>query len=102
MTGDPSVIGFQLTGGEAGGEIKNCLTGGGSWRVLDCDMLGIRGTWKKVRDECCNEGGGGNCYTLFASRICTYFQLKIIIVWFWSVMKKMGISHQIVKGKHIS
>ena len=59
MTGDPSVIGFQLTGGEAGGEIKNCLTGGGSWRVLDCDMLGIRGTWKKVKDECCNEGGGG-------------------------------------------
>lgn len=44
ITGDASVIGCQLTGGETGGEIKNCFTGGGSWRVLDWDVLRIRGT----------------------------------------------------------
>ena len=49
ITGDPSGIGFQLTGGETGGDIRNCLTGGGSWSVLDCDVLGMLGICKGSR-----------------------------------------------------
>lgn len=43
MRGSPSALGTQPSGGDGGGDIKNCLTGAGSCKCWSAASIGVTG-----------------------------------------------------------